>query len=460
MGKLTPAVLTVGLPQDIEKLISDILKNATVSSIPMEMDALIAEVSPRPCLVISGPPKPDLPATEIAQALRMQFQDIPILLCCDQKADFERKTFIKNGFTDAFLLPMDITNLRSSISEKLAEASKGEIRVYRPVKIIDLEPGTSLDFETNIFLPANNRYIKLSAAGDALENERIEKIKKSKFSTIQVPADQMKHFYSYSAKRLRDLGASAVSVTEKREKLSGAVRDLISGLFSEQTASFESGQSIMKDCGEIVKTYIIEGAESEWYSRIQSVLGERGVSYYKTANISTLAALFSMGLGIGKPEDLALAGLLHDIGIAELPAEIQILDPEQMNAEQLEIYKKHPEFSVNLIKKRKLIVPEIVSKAILQHHELYNGSGYPSGLFGDRICKEAQIIALADKFDYLTRVREGRPLMTPAQAVDYLRGLQVNDPSRIHYEPELLKKLLTLFPGMRSASEPSPSNPA
>jgi HD-GYP domain-containing protein (c-di-GMP phosphodiesterase class II) len=451
-----PPVLTVGLPGEIENLIKDLLKNASVLSIPLDMDAIIAEVNPKPCFVISGPPKADLPANEIAQSLRMQFQEIPLFLCCTQKEGFERKNFIKNGFTDAFLLPMDLANLRASISDQLAEASKGEIRIFRPVKIIDLEPGATLDFETHIFLPANKRYIKLSASGDSLETDRIDRIKKSKFSTIQVPAEQMKHFYSYSAKRLRDLGSAAISVTEKREKLSGAVRDLISGLFSEQTSSFETGQSMMKDCGEIVKTYIIEGAESEWYSRIQSVLGERGDSYSHSANVSTLAALFSMGLGIGKPEDLALAGLLHDIGIAELPPEIQILDPEQMNPEQLEAYKKHPELSVNLIKSRKLIVSDIVSKAILQHHELYNGSGYPSGLFGDRICKEAQIIALADRFDYLTRVREGKPLMTPSQAVDHLRALQVNDPSRIHYEPELLKKLLNLFPGSKPENQVSP----
>ena len=456
MGSPPPPVLTVGLPKEIESLIGDLLKNASVLSIPLDMDAIIEEVNPKPCLVISGPPKADLPANEIAQSLRMQFQEVPLLLCCTEKEGYERKNFIKNGFTDAFLLPMDLANLRASISERLAEASKGEIRIFRPVKVIDLEPGATLDFETHIFLPANKRYIKLSASGDSLETDRIDRIKKSKFSTIQVPAEQMKHFYSYSAKRLRDLGSAAISVTEKREKLSGAVRDLMSGLFSEQTSSFETGQSMMKDCGEIVKTYIIDGAESEWYSRIQSVLGERGDSYSHSANVSTLAALFSMGLGVGKPEDLALAGLLHDIGIAELPAEIQMLDPDQMTPDQLEAYKKHPELSVNLIKSRKLIVSDIVSKAILQHHELYNGSGYPSGLFGDRICKEAQLIGLADRFDYLTRVRDGKPLMTPSQAVDHLRSLQVNDPSRIHYEPELLKKLLNLFPGNKPESQVSP----
>ena len=441
-----PRVLSIGLTPEIEQAIGDLLQKAEVKAIPLDADALLGEISPSPDFVVSGPPTAELPANEIAQSLRMQFQESPLFICCLKKEGFERKTLIKNGFTDAFLLPVETSSLRAAVSEALARASKGRIRTYRPVKIIDVEPGTELGFETSIYLPANKKYVKLSSAGEALESGRIEKIRNSKFSTIQVPAEQMNEFYSYSAKRLRDLGGSAFSVTERREKLSGAVRDLISGLFSEQTASFDEGQAMMKDCGEIVKTYILDGAGSEWYARIQSVLGDRGDSYSHSANVSTLAALFSMGLGIGKPEDLALAGLLHDIGIAELPPEIQILDPEKMTKDQLEQYKKHPEMSVNLIKARKLIVPEIVSKAILQHHELFNGTGYPNGLFGDRICKEAQILGLADRFDYLTQVKEGQPLMKPAQAVEHLRSLQVADPSRIHYEPELLKKLMGLFP--------------
>jgi HD-GYP domain-containing protein (c-di-GMP phosphodiesterase class II) len=424
----------------------------------MDMDQILGEFLPPPSIIISGSPISGLSGVELAQTLRMQFAESNIYICCAVREGFERKLFIKNGFTDAFLMPMDITALRNAINEALSIHSKGEIKTYRPVKIIDVEPGVELGFETSIYLPTNKRYVKLSHAGDSLDPDRVSRIKNSKFSNIQVPAEQMKSFYAYSAKKLHQLNGEGLSATEKKEKLSTAVRDLISGLFTEEAASFDSGQSMMKDCGEIVKSYILQGADSEWYPRIQAVLGDRGDSYSHSANVSTLAALFSMGLGIGKPEELALAGLLHDIGISNLPAEIQILEPENMTPEQFELYKKHPEFSIDLIKARKIVVSETVMKAIVQHHELFNGTGYPKGFFGDRICKEAQVLALADRFDYLTRLHEGKPLMTPIQAVEHLRLKQVNDPSAIHYNPELLKSLMTLFPATGPA-EAIPQNP-
>jgi HD-GYP domain-containing protein (c-di-GMP phosphodiesterase class II) len=450
MATERPPILTVGLEPAIEKVIADILVNTEVTPIPMDMDHLLKEVSPPPCMVISGPPKADIPANELAQSLRMQYQDAPIFLCCTAREGFERKGFIKNGFTDAFLMPMDTTLLRAAISEKLAKATKGAIRVYRPIKMLDVQGGDLLDFDTSVYFPVNKKYVKISNSGDAIDPARLEKMKSNNLNNIFVPAEQMQKFYSYTAKKLKDLGAPGVlGATERRDKLSGAVRDLISGMFTEQAAGFESGQAMLKDCGEIVKTYILDGADNEWYSRIQQVMGDRGDSYTHAGNISTLAALFSMGLGVGKPEDLALAGLLHDIGTAELPGEIQSLEPENMTPDQLTEYKKHPEISVNLIKKRKIVVPEIVTKAILQHHELFNGNGYPSGLYGDRICKEAQVLALADRFDYLTRLKDGVPTMTPPQAVELLRREQVSDPSKIHYKPDLLKKLLTLFPSQQ-----------
>ena len=446
MSNLQLPILTVGLEPEIEKVVADILKNTQVISAPLELEQLPnTSDSPPPCLIICGPPQ-NKPAIELAEALRAHYPEIPIFICCTSKAGFERKALITHGFTDAFLMPMDSNALRHSLSEALGKASNGLLRVYRPVKIIDLEPGISLDFEVSLFLPANKKYVKLSNAGDSLDSERIAKMKEAKFNTVQVPIEQMSKFYDYSARRLKEINSSGFSSTERKENLAGAVRDLISGLFAEQDSTFESGQAILKDCGEIVKSYILQDADNEWFSRIQQVLGEHGDQYSHSANVSTLAALFSMGLGIGKPEDLALAGLLHDIGIAELPPELQPLEPEDMRPDQLEEYKKHVELSVKLIDSKKIAISDTVVKAIVQHHEFYNGSGYPDGLSGIQITKEAQILALADDYDTLTRMIEGKPLTTPAQAVEKLRLIQVHDPSQIHYDPELLKQLLTLFP--------------
>ena len=439
-------VLLIGLEPEIQKQIEDLLQYAQVRTQAMDIEQILEPLAVTPILVISGPPA-GLSGEELAQTLRMQYQETPIYLCCQAREGFERKKFLKNGFTDAFLFPLDLSTLRNTISETLAIASKGAVRVYRPVKLLDVEEGAILDFETSLFLPANKRFVRLSEAGASIDQIKLEKIRNAKFTSLQVPVEQIQKFYDYSAKRLKLMGeGSGLSATERKEKLHAAVRELISGLFTEQAASFESGQAILKDCGEIVKSYIADSPEGAWFSRIQQVLGDRGDQYSHTGNVSTLAALFSMGLGIGKPEDMALAGLLHDIGIAELPIEIQTREVSEMNAEQLKIYHTHPERSLKLIQSRKMVISETVTRAILEHHEHYNGTGFPKGIFGDRLSKEAQILAIADHFDYLTRVKEGRALLTPAQAVEFLRKAQVNDPSQIHYSPELLAHLLNLFP--------------
>jgi len=445
-----PTILLIGVEEDIKNLLKDILSQVEVVEIPLDTKKIrTLDEKINPCLILAKTPtiQDGFLAPELAQLLRTSFQNQPCYLYFKSKDGFKKDLLNNNGFTEVFLLPTDSFHLRSCISEILSVYSLGSIRFYRSVKIIDIYPGDILNFDTSLYLPVNRKFVKLTNAGESLDEVRIQKIKDFHFSTIHVGIDQLNKFYEYTATRLHKIPKSNLSVTEKTEKLKQAVRDLMQDMFDDQVATYESGQEILKDCTAIVKSYILQETTSDWYLRIEQVLGQSGDDYSHAGNTSTLAALFSIGLGIGNPEEIALAGLLHDIGITELPYNIQNTPPEKMSPEEFTEYTKHPELTVNLIKTRKIAVSENVSKIILQHHELYNGDGYPVGLFGERIMKEAQILAIADRFDELTGKSKGnQKSLKPIEAVQQLMDEQMANPSKIKYNPVLLENILSLFP--------------
>ncbi len=439
----------IGLDPQLRETVLKQLPECKVTEMAIDLEKLIEPLNPAAHFVIVGQPPAEIPAAEVAQALRMNQMDLLIFYVCAGREGYDQKTLVKNGFSDSFLLPLDLDAMKTAIRESIGKASSGKIKVYRSVKLVDIDPGTKLNFDVAIYLPANKKYINYSAAGDDIDKDRLEKLKGAQMKSLHVPSHQIQEFYNYSANRLKELGNNTtMSETERRDKMQQSVRSLMGGMFSDSNkdATFEKGKAMVSDCQNIVKSYVMATDAGEWYKRLTSVSGEMGDSYSHATNVSTYAALFSMGLGIGKPEDMALAGLLHDIGLADVPIEILEKPESERTREGQELYQKHPEYSVNMIKNRKLLVPEIVTKAIMQHHELHSGKGYPKAMPGDRICKEAQVLKLADDFDYLTTVHEGQKTMTPPEVLDfYEKQLQTLAEHEHKHDPKLLTKFIELF---------------
>lgn len=98
-----------------------------------------------------------------------------------------------------------------------------------------------------------------------------------------------------------------------------------------------------------------------------------------------------------------LAGLLHDIGKVQLPASVQTVTPEALSDSQWTILRTHPALGEALVG----AVPDLRSLApiIRQHHERYDGTGYPDGLARDQIRLDARIITAADTWITLTTPR-------------------------------------------------------
>jgi putative nucleotidyltransferase with HDIG domain len=439
-------VLLAGLSEEVKHGLEDLLAGCELVATSLSLETLMDLPDVEPMLVLTGDPADAKDLAEVAQALRMRFQETAIFYACGQREGYNRKLQVKNGFTDAFLLPMDLSSLRTAVEEALSGAGVG--KSFRSVKLVDIQPDTVLAFDTYVHLPANNKHIRYSAAGDSLDADRLERLKAGKGCSVKVSTDQIQDFYRYTATQLRALGCSeGLGATERRERMQSAVRDLLTGIFKDnaQESGFAQGGVWVKDCQEIVKLYVADGKKDDWYNRLLTLTSEKSDGYSHSANVASFAALFSMGLGIGNPEELAMAGFLHDIGMVDVPAELQAKDEETLSEEEAKVVHKHVESGLEIIRARKLTVPEKVLKAISQHHERFCGTGYPKGLAGNRIAPEAQILALADAFDSLTSLQPGRAPLGPREAIQLLCEKASQDATKVVVDPELLKKALTLL---------------
>ncbi|MFN7685174.1 MAG: HD-GYP domain-containing protein [Oligoflexia bacterium] len=429
-----PSVITCGLTRESRARLSQFLNGCEEQVFAPDQLVAILESPPEqePVAVFCGNEMTDPPPMEAAQFLRSQFQSAPIFFITDGIPNFDRRTYIKNGYTDTFSLTVDEKLLHRAMSEALAKA-RGTT-VYRPARLMDISPDEALDFDTAIYLPGNDRYIRMSHAGQSMGRERIEKLKNHGFRSIHVPADQMKAYHLYAARRLKGLESAGLT-PEALEKRAASVRELLAGVMVEleQEATFSEGRAAMTQASDIIASYLQGTASASCYQRILELSDEGADAYAHASNVSTIAALIALGTGKAKPEHLALAGLLHEVGSA----------PQSEGAAQI---AAQIAATLEVIRKRKILLPQEVTRAIAEHYERFDGLGGPDGKAGSRISKEAQILAMADAIDRWSAVVPGRPRRAMLDWVKEQREHLAKRARPGAFDPVLLAQVLELFP--------------
>jgi HD-GYP domain-containing protein (c-di-GMP phosphodiesterase class II) len=143
-------------------------------------------------------------------------------------------------------------------------------------------------------------------------------------------------------------------------------------------------------------------------------------TYYHSVNVAVLSIVLGVALKMDREElcNLGFAALLHDIGKVFVSRDI-LNKAGRLTPAEFEEIKTHSLLGCNHIKKG-YGVANSTYMAILDHHEKYEGGGYPNNLKGDNISWYGRIISVADVYDALTSDRPYRKALLPSDAMEYV----------------------------------------
>ncbi|MGE5581120.1 MAG: HD-GYP domain-containing protein [Bacillota bacterium] len=228
--------------------------------------------------------------------------------------------------------------------------------------------------------------------------------------------------------KLRQLGLPAAYIVTKDgpkipEPVSEATRvDLIKSL-SKVDAEVRSG----KDADLLSSKRPLYDLVDEIVCNQKNLIGitdirlRKDYIYGHSVNVSIIAVKIGIQMGYNqlKLADLAVGALFHDIGMTKIP--LEILDKiGGLTDAELKLIHGHPEEGYNMLKQNQNISASAAHVAY-QHHERYNGTGYPRGMAGEAIHEFARIAAIADVYDSMTTERLYRKAKTPKEAINFIK---------------------------------------
>lgn len=246
--------------------------------------------------------------------------------------------------------------------------------------------------------------------------------------------------------RLRNLGIASVYI---KDELFGEVD--IPEVVSEQTRMetvrvvrdnftlMEQGHKInVRMMKNTVNTLIDELlGNSNVLLNLTDIRGFDDYTFAHSVNVCILSLMtgITMHYYDAKLRELAMGALLHDIGKTQLDKDL-LNKPDDLTREEYNDLKKHAENGFEILRKYDDI-SLLSAHVAFQHHEHWNGKGYPRKLAGNDIHEYSRIVAVADVYDALLADRPYRPAYTVNQAISILKKM-----SGTNLDPECTKALI------------------
>lgn len=365
---------------------------------------------------------------EWVQSIKMNYPDCKVIVLHSAAAPLDFNIAKKNGADELMHINFDrefISDIILQLAPIEMEGDHIPITSLMPVDLRDMEPEMNINFDIYVHLPANQRSVVLRRAGDSVDEKHIEKFRNLR-QQMYIKKTQMKAFFEYArtVMSLRNVPLP-VSMTEKFHRSKKAIYEIMAQFLNGAVTDYQEGKNILDKCKNIVLEFeLTKDLDSqEIFNEIFRFTGNNRTLYHDCICLSAYAAYFAQLLGWNaeKRESAAIAGLLHNIGLSQLPASIGDKDLKDYTDEEMSEYKLYPDRSVIMVKAKKVPLSPEISEAIGQHRETINGTGFPKKLKSDSLSEMGKLMAIAYRFLEMTSLKESRQAMTPTQAISTLR---------------------------------------
>lgn len=239
--------------------------------------------------------------------------------------------------------------------------------------------------------------------------------------------------------RLKQLGVSSLYVEDARtddivitdviseETRRSAVNTVYNSMLklveSERGARRASRPQIGRELSKVFADILADlRSNQQGLIQLASIFTVDGYLYHQAVNVAVLATALGIAKGYNQKEitELGVGALLHDIGSTRVPKEVLQKNGIYSDME-FEMMKKHTEWGYEILKDQDGI-SLLSAHVALQHHERWNGSGYPRQLKGTDIHEYARIVGVCDVYEALTSKRIYREAHLPHEALEFIMG--------------------------------------
>jgi len=272
------------------------------------------------------------------------------------------------------------------------------------VHLDNIKPGSILG---KTIISADGRV--LLGEGISLSKEYIEKLKKLGINSAYIKNETLEKLEVQL--NLEDI-ISDVTRTEAVLVTKKTLNNIMKGKILEPAPVFSVINNIIDDLVN----------QESLLVNLSDIRSFDDYTFAHSVNVAVLSLIMGIALGYDqiKLRNLGIGALLHDIGKIKIPLNI-LNKAGKLTDEEFEIMKSHSAEGFQILRENREFTI-LIAHIAYQHHERYDGTGYPRNLKEKNIHKFARIVAIADVYDALTADRPYRKRILPHEACEYLMG--------------------------------------